>query len=438
MADVANIPLTSTPRLIIHGGAGNITRRNLTPEAWTAHQDTLLAALRSTQQLLSSGSTAIEAAAHAVSLLEDSPLFNAGHGATFNRAGTNELEASIMVSRGKRKRGCSVMLLRHVKNPVMLAKELLERGGEDDDDEDDDNDGKGGGAYQTLQLSGPEAERLAAEWGLELVPTEYFWTRKRWQEHLKGLERERDGGNPSWDKDEYLPQGTTGAVALDKYGTLCAATSTGGRTNKVVGRIGDTPSFGAGFWAEDWTQMSWSRRAVGMYRQPSSWWNPVNALRTVIYDCIPGLSGTPGAYTHLPLDDDDEGLEEEDEKEGKRHGVTRAVAISGTGDGESFLSHCACHAAAMLTRLSERSLQPCISQYAGPGGQLEVSAGPRWGKIGGEGEAGMAGIELVSKYVHGRPRLEGRIAVDFNCGGMYRAWLDDDGHERCMVFREAF
>ena len=141
--------VTGTPRLILHGGAGNITRRNLGPEAWAQYRAALLEILRSTDDVLSNGSTALDAATHAVTLLEENALFNAGHGAVFTRAGTNELEASVMVSRGKRKRGCAVSLLRHVKHPILLAKEMLVRGEEDIV--------HGGGAYQHGHLSGPEA-----------------------------------------------------------------------------------------------------------------------------------------------------------------------------------------------------------------------------------------------------------------------------------------
>jgi len=167
------------------------------------------------------------------------------------------------------------MLLSRVKNPIKLAREMLIRGDEIG----------GGGAQGHSQLSGEEAERLAREWGCEMVDPEYFWTRRRWEEHLRGLERENEGkgkdvaviaefhdpfpcdgrrgkerdekekdGNPHWNGKEYLPQGTVGAVVLDRYGTICVATSTGGLTNKLPGRIGDTPTLGAGFWAEEWVE----------------------------------------------------------------------------------------------------------------------------------------------------------------------------------------
>ncbi|KAL9099325.1 MAG: hypothetical protein Q9187_009513, partial [Circinaria calcarea] len=96
---------TTTPRLIIHGGAGHITRANLPPAAYAIYRTSLLSTLRSTSDLLTTGTTALDAATHAITLLENNPLFNCARGAVFTRTGTIELEASVMVSRGFRKRG---------------------------------------------------------------------------------------------------------------------------------------------------------------------------------------------------------------------------------------------------------------------------------------------------------------------------------------------
>ena len=155
------------------------------------------------------------------------------------------------------------MKVTRAKNPIKLAKEMLIRGEADD----------GGGAQQHCQLHGDICDELAEKWGLELVDPSYYWTRRRWDEHRKGLglchddetyNRDKQvagrGGDrddnsidvglvtndPSWDGKEYLPQGTVGTVVLDSTGTLCVATSTGGITNKLPGRIGDTPTLGAG------------------------------------------------------------------------------------------------------------------------------------------------------------------------------------------------
>jgi L-asparaginase len=248
----------TTSRIIIHGGAGNITRDNLDKDAYQAYRSALLSVLQSSHALLSKpGVTALDVATHAVSMLEDNPLFNAGHGAVYTTAGTHELEASVMVSKGYHKRGVGVMEVSGAKNPIKLARELLIRGEETD----------GGGAGGHVQLAGETANKLAETWGLETVSPGYYWTKRRWDEHRRGLgkstdretyqkhKRRADGcssfvaecavdardlniHDPSWNGHDYLPQGTVGAVVLDSDGVLCVATSTGGLTNKLPGRIG--------------------------------------------------------------------------------------------------------------------------------------------------------------------------------------------------------
>lgn len=232
------------PCVILHGGAGHITRHNLPPNLWAQYRSALMNIESSTQALLHSHmSSALDAASHAVKLLEQNPLFNAGVGAVFTRSGTIELEASVMVSSGYVKRCAAVSLIKHVKSPISLAAELLRRG-----------ECKGGdGAQGHVHLSSEGAERLARKWGLEMCNESHFWTQKRWQEHKKGL-RENclsgpledetspdrktwNGGGDAWDDKEYLPQGTVGCVA-SKNGVLAVATSTGGMTNKLAGRIG--------------------------------------------------------------------------------------------------------------------------------------------------------------------------------------------------------
>src|ERR1700760_3533492 len=121
------------PRIILHGGAGNITRENIPPPKLVLYRAALLSILEECNALLSKpGARALDVAVHAVSLLEDDPLFNCGKGAVFTRAGTNELEASVMVSNGYRKRGIGCMLLKHVKNPIRLAREMLVKGEQDE------------------------------------------------------------------------------------------------------------------------------------------------------------------------------------------------------------------------------------------------------------------------------------------------------------------
>ncbi len=139
-----------------------------------------------------------------------------------------------MVTKGYRKRACGVVLLNRVKNPIKLAREMLIRGevdgGSGGNGGGGDPSGGSGGAQGHCVLGGPTVEALAEEWGLDMVEERYFWTQKRWNEHKRGLRGEAEG--------EYLAQGTVGCVALDRYGTLCVATSTGGLTNKLSGRIG--------------------------------------------------------------------------------------------------------------------------------------------------------------------------------------------------------
>lgn len=176
-------------------------------------------------------------------------------------------ETQVMVSKGHRKRGCGVVLLKHVKNPILLAREMLIRGETDggggNDGGEGDPSGGSGGAQGHCMLGGPTVEGLAKEWGLEMVAEEYFFTKRRWDEHKRGLGVQSQGAqqnfdsNPSrgqfelnktsisydtegWDGHAYLPQGTVGCCVLDRYGTLCVATSTGGLTNKLSGRIGDS------------------------------------------------------------------------------------------------------------------------------------------------------------------------------------------------------
>ena len=421
------------PRIIIHGGCGNITRANLPSSQWTLYRAALLSILQNASHALSKPhATALDIATATVTQLENNPLFNAGRGAVFTRNGTIELEASVMVSRGYRKRGVGVMGVTRVRNPILLAKEMLMRGEEED----------GGGAQGHCQLTGDVCEDLASKWGLESVEPGYFWTRRRWEEHRKGLgkscereeyERERraagsdeefecmrfDGeGNelyltndPSWNGTDYLPQGTVGCVVLDSTGTICVATSTGGITNKLPGRVGDTPTLGAGFWAEEWQttptvpqQISPSPLSIF-----SEWTSALSA-------CIPSLTSTSNFH---PIPQEVSRL---------RH----AAGISGTGNGDSFLRLSAVRTACAIARFSqpETSLQKAVTAVAGPNGMLQLSAEDRWRKTG-EGEGGMIGIELDGSGV-------GKVVADFNCGGMFRAWVDGEGEERVMVFRGEF
>jgi len=278
-------------------------------------------------------------------------------------------------------------------------------------------------------------------WGLELVAESYFFTKRRWDEHRRGLgnflssELENygfkglgiDDGGPSWDGHEYLPQGTVGAVVLDRFGTICVATSTGGLTNKLPGRIGDTPTLGAGFWAEEWMEdivspISSSPQMI--YQQPSL---PVlSNLDLASRGDLPGLLA--GCFPVLQTQTKPPSSPCPSKKPAQiRHGV----AMSGTGNGDSFLRLNAARTAAAISRFSTPNipLAEAVHGIAGSNGDLQNSAGDRWGKTG-EGEGGIIGIELVGS--------KSDVVWDFNCGGMFRAWVDNEGKERFMVFKHEY
>ena len=349
--------------------------------------------------------SALHIATYAVVQLENNPLFNSGHGAVFTRDGLNELEASVMVSRGHSKRAVGVMGLRRVRNPILLARAILEHG-------DDDLASRGQASAASdlnipsaqghSQIHGAAAEQLARQYGLELVDPGYFFTQTRWDEHVRALEREKKGiASATWSSDEYLPQGTCGAVAADADGVVCAATSTGGMTNKLTGRIGDTPSVGAGFWAEEWTEACEEGVSI------------VGALKGLLADCLP----MPYMY-----------------QLGKGS-VTRSMGVSGTGNGDSFLRVNAVRTVAAMARWKRESTAKALSAVVGPGGELQRSAGDRWGRTG-EGEGGMIGIEsVVERDVSGRVvSARAEVVMDYNSGGMYRAWIDDQGKAAMSIW----
>ncbi|KAF5024090.1 hypothetical protein F66182_3834 [Fusarium sp. NRRL 66182] len=434
-----NVPKVK-PRIIIHGGAGNIQRETYPRELFQAYRKTLIDIVTKTEQYMSPQNgaasekstkklpSALDTATFAVRLLEDNPLFNSGHGSVFTRDGINELEASVMVSRGHKKRAVGVMGLRHVKNPILLARAMLEHG---EDDLEARPRGTSSGdlnvpsAQGHTQIHGKAAEQLAEQYGLTLVHSSYFYTQRRWDEHIRALEREKKGlGQATWSATEYLPQGTCGAVALDQDGVICAATSTGGLTNKLTGRIGDTPAVGAGFWAEEWSEdgdptgsSAWNRLKDAV-AQPGPSVILSDILRGTLADCLP----TPMLYSPAYTTSD-------------RLCTTRSIGGSGTGNGDSFLRTNALRTLAAVARWKPESGAKAITHVAGRGGELERSAGDRWGRTG-EGEGGIIGIEhVVVRDSHGRAvDTRSDILMDFNCGGMFRAWIDDSGKPQVSIF----
>ena len=238
--------------LAIHGGAGAMAREHATAEMREAYETALAHVLQEAGRVLEQGGSALDAVTEAVRLLEECPLFNAGHGAVFTSAGTHELDASIMD--GRTLNAGAVANLRTVRNPVLAARAVMERS-------------------QHVMFVADGAEAFAREQGLECVEPSFFSTPLR-REQLERVQRsgaqqtalDHDAdstdavplsfyrapeGNAPLDEDRKL--GTVGAVALDVHGNLAAATSTGGMTNKQPGRVGDAPIIGAGCYADNRT-----------------------------------------------------------------------------------------------------------------------------------------------------------------------------------------
>ncbi|MBO0359352.1 isoaspartyl peptidase/L-asparaginase [Hymenobacter sp. BT186] len=257
--------------LVIHGGAGTITKANMTAEQEKAYQDGLNKALQVGHAILKDGGTALDAVEAAIRVLEDNPLFNAGKGAVFTHEGRNEMDASIM--EGEQLRAGAVAGVTVVRNPITAARAVMEKS-------------------EHVLLTGPGAEQFAREQGLDIVEPSYFFTQARYDQLQKALSTEKSAGPsnqpntpikaapvpaaptkakgktkagkpssalvPAGSQDladliftEGRKYGTVGAVALDKQGNLAAATSTGGMTNKRYGRIGDAPIIGAGTYADN-------------------------------------------------------------------------------------------------------------------------------------------------------------------------------------------
>ena len=211
--------------IAIHGGAGTVPRATLSAERERQFRSGLAAALDAGFAVLERGDGSLDAVTTAVRILEDDALFNAGHGAALTRDGAAELDAAIMD--GRQMRAGAVASVRHVRNPIELARRVMEKS-------------------RHVLLVGAGAEEFALEEKFTLVPNQYFRTAER----LEQLESEQRGERVS-DLVPPPPQGTVGAVARDADGNLAAATSTGGMTNKRPGRVGDSPIVGAGTYAKN-------------------------------------------------------------------------------------------------------------------------------------------------------------------------------------------
>ncbi|HEX7934051.1 MAG TPA: isoaspartyl peptidase/L-asparaginase [Paraburkholderia sp.] len=248
--------------IAIHGGAGTILRASMSASAEAEYHAALHAVLSAGQRVLADGGSALDAVSEAVRLLEDCPLFNAGRGAVYTAAGTHELDAAIMD--GSTLDAGAICCVKRVRNPVLAARRVLEHS-------------------DHVLFTGEGAEAFASAQGLEFVEPAYFHTEARHRQWLlaRGQQRamlDHDGatlaasssatdndsntantgahGNEPTPHEPIDPNrkfGTVGAVALDQHGHVAAATSTGGVTNKQVGRVGDTPLIGAGCYADDAT-----------------------------------------------------------------------------------------------------------------------------------------------------------------------------------------
>ena len=219
---------TSSPIAIaIHGGAGTIRKEDLTAEKEAEIRLTLDTALRAGYGILQQGGSSVDAVTRAVTLLEDSPDFNAGKGAVFNAEGKNEMDASIM--EGKGLEAGAVASVRNIRNPILLARKVMTDS-------------------VHVMLMGGGAEQFARNQGIAFEDDDYFYTERRWQQLQKAKNASDQVLLSETPANWYS---TVGAVALDREGNLAAATSTGGMTNKRWGRVGDSPIVGAGTYADN-------------------------------------------------------------------------------------------------------------------------------------------------------------------------------------------
>ncbi len=247
--------------IAVHGGAGTARPEDVGSDRERQFREKLTEALSAGGEILAAGGSALDAVETAIRIMEDSPLFNAGKGAVFTHDGSNELDASIMD--GATLESGAVASVQHVKNPITLSRRVMD-------------------SSPHVLMAGAGAEEFALEQGIELVPKSYFFTESRWRSLQRALEAEqsadaRGGAEPhdaaaagqraaggelgagsgrqasGAERGHHIGGrlGTVGVVALDMNGDLAAGTSTGGRTNKRYGRIGDSPIVGAGTYADN-------------------------------------------------------------------------------------------------------------------------------------------------------------------------------------------
>ena len=225
LTSVAEAQPSKKYAMVIHGGAGVMDQKELTPEMQNEYIAVLNQALHMGDSILANSGTCMDAVEKTIVILEDSPLFNAGKGAVFTHEGLVELDASVMD--GQTLKAGAIAGVRDIKNPIRVARTVMEKS-------------------EHVMLTGTGASQFAKEQGFEPVENSYFYTEKRYKALQELLKKERE----TTPNDKH---GTVGCVALDTFGNIAAGTSTGGMTNKKYGRIGDTPIIGAGTYANNLT-----------------------------------------------------------------------------------------------------------------------------------------------------------------------------------------
>ena len=220
--------------IAIHGGAWTILKSTMTPEKEIAYTEALRDAINAGEKILMEGGTSLVAVEYAIRSLEDNPLFNAGKGAVFTNKGENEMDASIM--NGKDLMAGSVAGITHIKNPISLAKAVMEKS-------------------EHVFLTGSGALEFAKKVGAEKADDDYFFVQMRYDQLQQAKESDGVFLDHTEDKFENGEKkfGTVGCVALDIHGDIAAGTSTGGMTNKKFGRVGDSSVIGAGTYANNST-----------------------------------------------------------------------------------------------------------------------------------------------------------------------------------------
>ena len=405
--------------LVIHGGAGAMTKEMMTPQMEKQYKEKLTESLHAGYQQLKNGKSSLEAIEAAIIVMENSPLFNAGKGAVFTHEGKNELDASVML--GKDKSAGAVAGVTTIKNPIKAAIAVMQKS-------------------KHVLLSGKGAEEFAKEQNIELVDPKYFWTEDRWKGLQKALEREKNASKPSAQyfdsKEAFLMNdskfGTVGAVALDKDGNIAAGTSTGGMTNKRWNRLGDSPIIGAGTYANEqvgvsgtgWGEYFIRSTAARTLAAKMEYQNKSvqNAGQEVI-DEIEKMGGDGGLIAldkngNIAAGTSTGGMTN------KKYGrigdapiigagtyANSQVGISATGWGEYFIRATAARTVAAKMEYQNKEIKTATQETID-----EI------GKMGGDG--GMIALDK-----------DGNVAMPFNTAGMYRGAITDNGEIIIEIYK---